>query len=227
MAARKPDSGSSVPPISILYQDKQLVAVDKPAGLLVIPSPKGETQTLGSLVNGFLQADSAISGDGQAWPCHRIDRETSGIMLYARGKSMQQEVMALFQKRLVHKSYLAIVNGIPGKAKGTINLPIEGQESITEYEVIGAGSDFAVVLVKPLTGRTNQIRIHFARMGHPLVGDAKFGIRKQFARSCKRCALHAWRLELRHPATGQLLRIEAPIPADLAGLLAEAGLASN
>lgn len=221
----KKNGSDSWPPV--IYRDDSLVAVNKPAGLLVIPSPKGESDTLGTRVNDMLRAELGGSNDSMAWPCHRIDRETSGIMLYARGKAMQQLVMQLFQERQVHKTYLAIVNGIPGKAQGLINLPIEGQESLTEYAVIGKGNDFAVVMVKPVTGRTNQIRIHFARMGHPLIGDAKFGIRKEFKRSFKRTALHAWRLELPHPIGGKLLRIEAAVPADMAILLAEAGITTT
>ena len=208
--------------LSILYEDESLLVVDKPAGLLVIPSPKGETNTLGSQVNALLAERGA--GGALAYPCHRIDRETSGIMVYAKGKAMQKKVMELFHQRAVHKTYLALVNGVPGKAQASLRSPIEGQEAITNYKLLGLTDSWAAVQVMPVTGRTNQIRIHFAKMGHPLLGDAKFGIRKEFKRAFKRTALHAWKLELTHPASHQLLSLVAPVPADMAALLETLGL---
>jgi 23S rRNA pseudouridine1911/1915/1917 synthase len=142
-------------------------------------------------------------------------------MVYAKGKAMQKKVMDSFQERTVHKTYLALVNGVPGKAKASVRTPIEGQEALTNYELLGSSTEWAAVKVMPVTGRTNQIRIHFARMGHPLLGDAKFGIRKEFKRPFKRTALHAWKLELPHPQSGAVLRLEAPVPADMATLMAE------
>lgn len=209
------------PSPAILYEDDCLIVVDKPAGVLVIPSPKGETDTLGARVNALLAARG--EGGAQAWPCHRIDRETSGVMVYAKGKAMQKKVMDSFQERSVHKTYLALVNGVPGKTQASIRTPIEGQEAVTNFKVLGSCPDWAAVQVMPVTGRTNQIRIHFARMGHPLLGDAKFGIRKEFKRAFKRTALHAWKLELPHPRSGETIRFEAPVPADMAALAAELG----
>jgi 23S rRNA pseudouridine1911/1915/1917 synthase len=233
MSAKKP-AGPALP--AIIYEDEALLVVNKPAGLLVIPSPKGETNTLGSLVNRMLLDRAAalappVTAAGgnppatQAWPCHRIDRETSGIMVYAKGKAMQKKVMELFHRRAVKKVYLALVNGCPGKAAGSIRTPLEGQEAITHYQLLGGNERFAAVRAMPETGRTNQIRIHFARMGHPLLGDAKFGIRKEFKQPFKRTALHAWRLDLVHPASGLPLSFVAPLPPDLLPLLDSLGLA--
>ena len=211
----KPSASAQYP--VILHEDECLLIVDKPSGLLVIPSPKGETVTLGTLVNDLL----AARGDGgpTAWPCHRIDRETSGVMVYAKGKAMQKKVMDQFQQRNVHKTYLALVNGCPGKASGSIRTPIEGQEAVTNYLVLGRNERYAAIQVMPVTGRTNQIRIHFARMGHPLLGDAKFGIRKDFREPFKRTALHAWQIRFEHPKTAQELVVSAPVPPDMAALL--------
>lgn len=217
--------------ISILYRDESLIVVDKPAGLLVIPSPKGEKTTLGTLLNDLLAAETVQAGKPrpQAHPAHRIDRETSGIMLYALGKSMQQKLMDRFAAREVHKTYIAVVNGIPGKKEGSLNQPIEGQEALTRFKVLGSkdlgqGKAYSVVAAEPVTGRTNQIRIHFSRMGHPLIGDAKFGVRKDFAVQAKRCLLHAYRISFPHPADDSELVFVAPTPADMEAIVAAAGV---
>jgi 23S rRNA pseudouridine1911/1915/1917 synthase len=217
---------SKTPALSIVYRDEWIVVVNKPAGLLVIPSPKGETNTLTSLLNRQLSAEPA-AGDRprpQAHPAHRIDRDTSGIVVYALGKSMQQKLMDQFAERLVHKTYIAVVNGVPGKKEGMLNQSIEGQDAQTRYKVLGSTAAFSVVAALPVTGRTNQIRIHFARMGHALLGDNKFGIRKDFSIQAKRTALHAYKIEFSHPVSGLPLVFSVPVPGDIADFARQAGV---
>ncbi|MCG8569773.1 MAG: RNA pseudouridine synthase, partial [Spirochaetes bacterium] len=200
----------------IIYEDEYLIAVNKPAGLLVIPSKNYNKPTLTDLVTDHLQKNT---NPIKAHPCHRLDRETSGITLYAKGKKKQQVIMELFRQRQIKKEYLAILNGCIKKAEGTINFPIDKKEAITKYQVITKNSKYSVVLINLLTGRTNQIRIHFNSIGHPLLGDCKFGIRKDFHIKMKRTALHALKLEFSHPFTHKLLELEADVPDDLKKLL--------
>lgn len=202
--------------LDILYEDDQLLAVDKPSGLLVIPTAKAERHTLTQLLSDELHRRGLTVN---AHPCHRLDRETSGVILFAKGKSMQQKVMNLFHQRLVKKTYLALVSGSPFHAQGLIELPIERKPARTRYRVSATFADFSLVEVYPETGRTNQIRIHFKSIGHPLLGESKFAFRRDFKVKFRRVALHAQKIELNHPANGLPLIIEAPLPADMRALI--------
>jgi 23S rRNA pseudouridine1911/1915/1917 synthase len=202
--------------IPIVYEDEWLLVLDKPAGLLVIPTPKREARTLTSILND----DAGQKGVSHRFhPCHRLDRETSGLIVYAKGKAVQEKMMDLFKARQVHKRYVAFVHGHPAHPQGTIRQPIEGQAAITEYEVVEKRKDFVIVEVRPLTGRTNQIRIHFKHIGHPVVGDTKYAFRRDFALKAKRLCLHAQELAFRHPVTRAQVSLQAPLPADLSMFL--------
>lgn len=198
--------------IPILYEDDWLMIVDKPSGLLVIPTPKKESRTL----TGILNQDAHDKGFSyQLHPCHRLDRETSGAIVYAKGKSTQQKLMDLFKRRQVSKRYLAFVQGNLEKDSGQIAFPIEGQDALTRYRVIERRNNYTILEVTPATGRTNQIRIHFRQINHPLVGETKFAFRKDYALKAKRLCLHAKGLEFVHPVTAAPIRVQAPVPADL------------
>lgn len=207
---------------NILYEDEQLIVVDKPSGMLVIPTPKKETNTLTDLLNRELDERGI---EANAHPCHRLDRETSGIIIYAKGKKMQQLMMEEFKNRKVRKTYTAFVHGKVAKDTDIINKRIYNknkdrpEEAVTKYKVIDRRKDFTVLEVAPLTGRTNQIRIHLKGIGHPLVGESVFVFRRDFALKFKRAALHAQRIEFTHPVTREKLVFYSPLPRDMQSLL--------
>lgn len=198
--------------IPIIYEDNWLLAVNKPSGLLTIPTPKKEQRTLTSILN----EDSKQRGLSYRFhPCHRLDRETSGLILYAKGKSIQKKMMDDFKHKKIKKTYIAFVQGALFKNQGEIRENIEGLSTITKYKVIQRRKDFTLVEVMPLTGRTNQIRIHFKEIGHPVVGETKYAFRRDFKLRARRLCLHAKRLEFTHPITKKYIRIEADLPLDL------------
>lgn len=202
--------------IPVVYDDQWLLVVDKPSGLLVIPTPKKETRTLTSILN------DEIKNRGQTTlfhPCHRLDRETSGLIIYAKGKAIQKKMMEEFKHRRVKKKYIAFVKGHELRKEGRINSAIEGLEALTLYKVIAKRKDFAIVEVAPLTGRTNQIRIHFCRIGHPVLGETKYAFRRDFRVKAKRLFLHAQELCFRHPVSGAPLCLSAGLAQDMKGFL--------
>lgn len=203
-----------LPPI--LYEDDQLLVVDKPSGLLVIPTIKDERHTLTRLLCDELHRRGLSV---KAHPCHRLDRETSGVILYAKGKAMQQEVMKLFHQRLVKKTYLALVRGIPYHSEGTIDTAIERKSAVTRYRILQSFDGYSLLELRPETGRTNQIRIHLKSIGHPLLGESRFAFRRDFEIRFKRVALHACRVEIPHPVTGRGMVLEAPLPRDMRQLV--------
>ena len=140
--------------IPIIYQDDYLLVADKPSGLLTVPTPKNEQRTLTSILG--------------LYPCHRLDRETSGLIIYAKTKSTLDKMMESFKLREVKKTYIAFVRGLPSEPQGVIKNRIEGKCAQTRYKVIEKRRDFAIVEMAPLTGRTNQIRIHLKSIGHPI-----------------------------------------------------------
>ncbi len=198
--------------IPIVYEDDWLLVADKPAGILVIPTPKKESRTLTSILNEDLKRRGLSY---RLHPCHRLDKETSGLIIYAKGKSIQKKMMDEFRYKKVKKTYLAFVQGALPQARGEIKIPIEGLSALTKYKIIQKRKDFTIVEVKPLTGRTNQIRIHFKRIGHPLVGETKFAFRRDSALKAKRACLHAQSLEFTHPVTKQAVRIDTGLSRDL------------
>ena len=146
----------------VIYEDDCLLVVDKAAGLLTIATPKKEKYTLSSLLN--------------AYPAHRLDREASGLILFARTKKLRQILMEEFRCRRVKKRYIAFVQGALDQKNGTIARDVKdnpyepAKPAVTKYRVIEARNGFSVLEVVPVSGRTNQIRIHFSQLGHPLVG---------------------------------------------------------
>lgn len=194
------------------------MVVDKPAGLLTIPTPKKESRTLTSILNQDLKSKGLSY---HLHPCHRLDRETSGLIIYAKGKSIQRKMMDEFKNRRVKKTYLAFVNGIPSQSHGEIKHPIEGLSAITRYKIIEKKNNFAIVEVEPLTGRTNQIRIHFKRIGHPILGETKFAFRKDFKIKAKRLCLHAAGLQFLHPVSKKQINLSIDLAQDMKEFLNE------
>lgn len=206
--------------IPIVYEDDWLLIIDKPSGLLVIPTPKNEKRTLTSILNQDLEK-RGISY--RLHPCHRLDRETSGLMIYAKGKSIQKRMMDLFKERKVYKNYVAFIRDRLKQPSGQINNSIEGLRAVTKYEVIEQRDGFAIVRAQPLTGRTNQIRIHFKQIGHPIMGETKYAFRKDFKLKAKRLCLHAESLNFIHPVTAKPVDVSSALPEDLNEFLKKYG----
>lgn len=208
----------------IVYEDDSLIVVDKPSGMLVIPTPKKETNTLTDLLNDELDSRGV---EVNAYPCHRLDRETSGLILYAKGKAMQHSLMEEFRKKAVKKSYIAFVHGRVKKNFDTIKDCIynrnkdRSESAVTRYKTLSVYKDFSVLEVEPVTGRTNQIRIHFTSMGHPLVGESLYVFRRDYKLKFKRTALHAQRIEFTHPSTQKRLVFHSPVPDDMKKFLSD------
>jgi len=201
---------------SIIFEDDYLLVVNKPSGLLVIPTPKGEKNTLTDLLNDYLQSKSSSADSVKAHPCHRLDRDTSGLILYAKGKSMQQKMMSQFHDKEVAKKYLAFVQGHPKKQTGSIDYRLEGKEAITKYSILKYyPRGYSLVEVELITGRTNQIRLHFKMLGHPIVGERRFAFAKDYPVKSKRLALHSTFISFYHPVTDEKMSFTCDMPDDM------------
>ena len=202
--------------IPIIFEDEWFWVVNKPAGLLTVPTPKNETRTLTSILNQDAQERNL---GFQLYPCHRLDRQTSGLLIYAKSRSIEGKMIEAFRNREVNKKYIAFVHGKLAKSIGQISSNIEGKSALTKYKVLEERSSYSVVEVMPLTGRTNQIRIHFKSIQHPLVGEDKFAFRKDFDLRFKRVCLEASELSFKHPATGKDLNFKINLSSDLENFL--------
>ncbi len=201
--------------IKILYKDDYYIVFDKPANLLVIPTPKNEKNTLENIVN---EQYKAPNNEYLLHPCHRLDRETSGIIIFAKGKKNQKLMMDEFKKRTIKKEYLAIVQGRVHKAHGEIKKTImheKKEPALTRYTTIKTQKSYSLLKVYPITGRTNQIRIHMSMIGHPILGERKYARGKDYPLKFRRVALHAKQIEFFHPVTHKYIKINCPIPKDL------------
>ncbi len=209
--------------IPILYEDGQLVVFDKPSGILVTPAPGKTHNILTDIVN------TQCAGSGiRLHPCHRLDQMTSGAIIYAKGKVNQQKMREAFEKEGVEKTYLAFVKGYLKKSSGQIRSSVKdqyqrkfardsrGKSAITHFQTIRFAKGFTVIKVQPKTGRTNQIRIHFAEMGHPLLGERVYAFRKDFDVDMKRLALHCHSLLFKNPVTGKMVTVISDMPEDMA-----------
>ncbi len=226
-------------PLKVLWEDDAVVVVDKPAGLAVHP---GAGRPAGTLVNALLHhcADlRGIGGELRPGIVHRLDKDTSGCLIVAKTEAALAELQRAFKRRVVRKSYLAIVHGLP-EPEGTFRTlhgrhPVDrkrftskvsrGREAVTHYRVREAFEGAALVEARIETGRTHQIRVHFAEAGHPLLCDALYGGTRREARlkagpvkaaaaALGRQALHAHRLSFPHPTTGAEVSVEASLPED-------------
>lgn len=206
----------------IIYEDEYIIVVDKPSGMLVIPTPKKETNTLTDLLNRDLDERHI---EANAYQCHRLDRETSGLIIYAKGKKTQQLMMEEFRNKNVKKRYIAFVHGRVNKNFDIIKKPIynrnknRSEEAITKYKVLERRAGYSIIEAEPVTGRTNQIRIHLKDIGHPLVGESVFVFRKDFALKFKRVALHAKEIEFIHPVTRKKMNFSSSVPEDMENFL--------
>ncbi len=220
-------------PLEILYEDDDLIAVNKPAGMVV---HAGAGVTRGTLVNALLsrfQRLSGLGGDLRPGIVHRLDRQTSGVILVAKHDAAHRALQAQFASRKVRKFYLALVQGVVKNDRGEIDLPIardpvrrirmtarlgSGRTANTEFRVERRFAGFTYLQVRIGTGRTHQIRVHLASLGHPVAGDRLYGAPPS---GKPRFFLHAHRIRFLHPTTGEPLEIVAPLPPDLEEWLRE------
>ncbi|MDM7921695.1 MAG: RluA family pseudouridine synthase [Pyrinomonadaceae bacterium] len=208
--------------IEILFEDEHLAVVNKPPGMLVHPTNIDKTGTLlNALAYHFNHRNGAERTEAiRPGLIHRLDKETSGVMVIAKTDRAHRSLSAQFQRRYVDKRYIAVVEGVMNDRAGTIELPIgryaeekrwdikpDGKPAETKFNVQDQYPDRTLVELVPVTGRTNQLRIHCAAIGHPIVGDVSRGGR-EFSRLC----LHAFSLEIRHPITRQDLKFTAEMP---------------
>ena len=242
----RPAMAAEERPLSILFEDEHLLAVDKPPGLVAHPSPGHRA---GTLINALLWYAREWGEGCRPSLVNRLDRDTSGVLLVAKTPVVHATLARHLRRRDAEKEYLAVVYGSPPSDKGRIELKIlrdpsdrkriitsktEGRDSVTLWERISEGNRLTLLACRLLTGRTHQIRVHLKARGWPIVGDPVYGEPRfkgipdpTLAAYCKdfpRQALHARRIAFAHPATGAPIEIVASVPEDMAGLLAAAGL---
>ncbi len=235
-------------PLNILHEDDDLIILNKQANIIVHPA-RGNKH--GTLVNGLAYHCAELSsGLGEFRPgiVHRLDRNTTGVMITVKNDEAQWKVAKQFENRLVSKSYVAIVHGTPELTADAINAPLgvhprirekyavrhepeKGKPSNTVYEVLEAFRGYSLLKLTPKTGRTHQIRVHLSHIKHPIVADDMYGGKLVYPWQLKdaepaaedpiigRCALHAWKIEFRHPRTEEMVAFEAPLPDDMQGVL--------
>ena len=221
--------------VPIVYEDDWLLVVDKPAGMVVHPAPGHER---GTLVQALL--DRGIAGGHGRRPgvIHRLDRETSGLLIVARGEEPYRRLVAAMSSRRISRTYLALLIGEVAQDEGTIDAPIgrhlrdrrrmalhsaRARPAVTHFTVLARGAGYTLARVRLETGRTHQIRVHFAALGHPVAGDATYG-RRPVPEGLTRHFLHAAELRFAHPDDGRELRFDSPLPAELAAFLDGIGL---
>lgn len=240
-------AGPAEPTFRVLYEDEDVLAVDKPAGLAAHPGTGISGATLVEMARAYLRTpDELPPTEYRPSPAHRLDRDTSGIVVVAKTRRAMVRLGEIFASgEGVRKSYVALAKGKMPREAGTIDLPLSEheqtarskgirgvnfQEALTRWKVVSSMKEASLLAVTIETGRTHQIRRHLEAAGHPVAGDRRYGD-FAFNRAAKqrwglaRMFLHAWRLELPHPVTGAPLRLEAELPQDLAAALSRMNLA--
>ena len=231
-AAPEPGADAPVAPFAVAYEDEHLIVVDKPAGVVVHPARGHREGTLAQALRG------RSAGGEEAWRAgivHRLDRDTSGLLVVAKDDAVHRALKAALAARDVQREYLALVEGRPPARTGTIEAPIgrdrrrrmlmstdsdSTKEAITHFEVERALPRATLLRVRLQTGRTHQIRVHMRAIGHPVCGDRDYGGAGLYG--LERQFLHAARLAFSHPVTGEAVDVTSPLPEDLRAALARA-----
>jgi RluA family pseudouridine synthase len=205
----------------IIFQDQCIIVLEKVARILTLPSPKKEKYTLTSLLSSHLKQ--------AVFPCHRLDRETTGLIIYAKSQALAEKLMDQFRRGEVKKRYLAFVKGRLKQKRGMLCgfiLDKEGRrfgekpkKAKTFYRVVSEFRDFSMVELEPLTGRTNQLRIQLAHIGHPILGERKYAFGRDFKANFRRLALHACFISFIHPASNQRLQFSLALAPDMRAFL--------
>jgi 23S rRNA pseudouridine1911/1915/1917 synthase len=233
-AAPAPLGGGPAVPLTVVYEDEALAVIDKPAGMVVHPAPG---HPAGTLADGLRQRGSTwsqLGGDARPGIVHRLDRDTSGLLVVAKTEAAHRSLSLQLQRRTLGRVYWALVHGTFRESTGRIEAPIgrdpghrqrmavvdEGRAAITDFTVAERMRRFSRLEVRLLTGRTHQIRVHLASISHPIAGDPVYGRRGDT--TAARPALHAQRLTFLHPDDGRTCSFEADVPAELVAALAAA-----
>jgi len=223
-------------PLDILYEDDSLLIINKPVGLVVHPAP-GHTK--GTLVNALLAHCPNLPGIGgvqRPGIVHRLDKDTTGAIAVAKTDFAQQHLQAQLKAKTAHREYLGVVHGVPKTESGTVDLPIGrhpvdrkkmavvsiekgGRSAVTHWQIQERLGNYTLMHFQLETGRTHQIRVHCAAMGHPIVGDPVYSSGHSVGVNLPGQALHAWKLRLQHPVTREAIEAIAPLPASLTTLL--------
>jgi 23S rRNA pseudouridine1911/1915/1917 synthase len=216
-------------PLEILFEDDDLLVLNKPAGLVMHPGAGHQQHTLVNALLAHCKNLSGIGGKERPGIVHRLDKETSGALVIAKNDTTHRDLSKQFAARTMGKIYLALVAGLPRKRSGVIDKAIErhpvhrqrmsiarrqGRSAKTEYRVLRSTGEVSLVECTLHTGRTHQIRVHLHYLGHPVLGDKLYAGKR--AGNYSRQLLHAWKLSFRHPRTGEALSFTAPIPPDFA-----------
>ena len=226
-----PPPDATAVPFAVAYEDEAIVVVDKPPGVVVHPGAGVRGATLSEALAGRVAGGPDPERPGVV---HRLDRDTSGLLVFARDEDAYEALAAAMARRDIEREYLALVEDVPPARTGLIDAPIgrdrrvrtrmstdtdAGREARTRFVTEETYDDRAALLrVRLETGRTHQIRVHFEAIGHPVAGDPEYGTAGRFG--LERQFLHATRLAFDHPATGERVELESPLPADLAAVLA-------
>jgi 23S rRNA pseudouridine1911/1915/1917 synthase len=219
-------------PLDVIYEDQVLLAVNKPAGMVVHPALGHSRGTLVNAVLAHCPEVAEVGGPDRAGIVHRLDKDTSGLILIAKDEATRTALQRQFKRRQVVKTYLALVEDRVHPREGVIEAPIgrdkrqrkkmavvrSGRPACTMYRVVEYFADHTLLEVRPRSGRTHQIRVHLSWMGYPVVGDAVYGYRRQRLLQ-NRHFLHAARLRFAHPRTGDQVELEASLPPELAAVL--------
>jgi 23S rRNA pseudouridine1911/1915/1917 synthase len=216
-------------PLDILFEDDDLIVINKPAGLVVHPGAGHREHTLVNALLSYYPTLSGIGGKQRPGIVHRLDKDTSGCLVVAKNDAAHRELSRQFAERSVEKIYLALVAGRLRKQKGVIEEKIgrhpvhrqrmsvassRGRAAKTEYRVVRMGNRASLIECRLHSGRTHQVRVHLHHLGHPVLGDKVYGAR--LAKEFPRQMLHAWKLGFRHPRTGEWNNFEGPLPDDFA-----------
>ncbi|MDD5681352.1 MAG: RluA family pseudouridine synthase [Candidatus Omnitrophica bacterium] len=229
---RKIDIKSEDIPLKIIYEDDRLIIVDKPAGMVVHPAPGNYS---GTLVNALLHHTGKLSPSAELKPgiVHRLDKDTSGLIIVAKDEAAHSFLARQFNKRTTDKRYITIVEGVVELDNGIVSEPIgrhqrdrkkmsvrfsESRDAVTKYKVLERFKAHTLLEIKPETGRTHQIRVHMAYIGHPVVGDITYGAKKDDG-LIKRQALHAASIAFMHPTTREQKKFESKLPEDMKALI--------
>lgn len=206
--------------MKILFEDDDLIVIDKPAGLLSMATDEERDRTAYRALTDYVRRNNP---NNRVFIVHRLDRETSGVMMFAKRAATQQTLQDNWKDSVIERAYVAVVEGRLKVEKGTITSwlqesgtqtmyvgkPGEGLKAILHYQVLKSGTDYSLLEIHLETGRRNQIRVQMQHIGHPVVGDKRYGLGKN---PIARLGLHARVLSFRHPVTGEILRFETPIP---------------
>lgn len=205
----------------IIFDDEYIIVVNKIAKVLIQPSPKKEKITLTSLLRKEINQ--------KIFPCHRLDRETTGLIIYAKTPRIHEAIVQQFRQGKIEKKYIAFVKGKLNKRKGLLQdyiIDREGKiygekpkKAKTIYKVLGQKNSFSQVELKPLTGRTNQLRIQLAKIGHPILGEAKYAFRRDFKIKAKRLLLHAFYVKFTHPINREKVILSIDLAQDMKDFL--------